>query len=149
MRAILLLFLAAVAASACQFSVNVGKVPPPIQGNPEFGDVVLATEIDSYTKEPITEVLEFASDVETMYATIHVRNAKAGEFRFNWRNGSDEPTGIVMTTPDIYDSWVSTWIEPTDGVPPGDDYSLEVIYNGKVISTVSFRVTGSSRRDAT
>ena len=149
MRAIVVCALIGVLVSACQFKVEVGKGPPPIRGNAEFGNVVLATEIDDYTKEPVTEVTEFPSDVEVMYATIHVKNVKAGEFRFQWKKGDEDAGAIVMTVPDIHDNWVSTWLEPTTAVPPGNDYSIDVLYNGKVISTATFKVIDSSTADST
>ena len=145
MRTFAILATIMIIGSACQVSVHVGSGPPPIHGDPEFGDVVLATEIDSVSKAPITEVTEFASDVAAMYATIHVKNAKAGEFRFTWKKDGDDAGTIVMTVPDIYDNWVSTWIKPTGEVPAGDGYSLGVEYNGRVVSTTAFRVVEARR----
>jgi hypothetical protein len=142
MRCLVVLAALALVASACQVSVQVGRGEPPVRGEPEFGEVVLATEVDDYTKEPISEVSEFPSDVRVMHATINVKNVKAGsEFRFQWRKGDEEPGVIVMTIPvDLHDNWVSAFIEPTGGVPPGDDYFVDVLYNGTIVSSANFRV---------
>jgi|CXWL01.1.fsa_nt_gi hypothetical protein len=127
---------------ACSFSVSVGNVPGKISGEPEFGDVVLATEVDQVSKEPVTEVVEFRADVEEMHAAINVKNVRAGsEFRFRWKRGREELASIVINVPvDLVDAWVEGYIEPTEDVPVGRGYSVDVLFNDDIVSSTTFSV---------
>jgi hypothetical protein len=129
--------------AACKVELKKVEGPPPIRGEPEFGGVKLATEIDQFSKEPVVEVTSFAADVRTIYAAIKAKNVPAGaEFRFQWRKADESMGGVVMSIPvNLYDNWVSTSLDTSQGVPPGEDWSVEVKYNGEVVSTASFSVT--------
>jgi hypothetical protein len=137
--------LPALLLAACSVSFTVGKGAPPIHSDPSFGAVVLATRIDSVTKEPLDRVDSFDTNVRAMNATIEAKNVRAGaEFRFHWTKGGNDVGTIVMSVPtDIHDNWVSAAIFPNGPVPLGSDWRLEVLYNGKVISSKNFSVTGT------
>jgi len=134
-----------VATAGCKVEFNKIDGPPPIRGDASFGDVKLATEINDTSKEPITEVSTFASDSSAMHAAIKVKNVRAGaEFRFQWSKGGEQILMIVMSLPiDMRDNWVSGSLFPTDGLPVGEDWQADVLYNGDVISSTTFSVEPS------
>ncbi len=127
---------------ACSFSFSVGDVPGEIYGDPEFDDVVLATELDDTSKEPTTVVTAFPTDVKEMFAAIKAKNVPAAsEFRFRWLEGNQQVASLRIDVPvDLLDNWVYGSIEPTEDVPVGDDYTVEVFFNDELISTASFSV---------
>jgi len=142
-RSTVLALIALLALStACRVEFNVGKRQAAVHGDPSFGSVVLSTRIDPVSKEPLDNVQMFDMQTQTINATINVKNVKAGAtFRFQWKKGGQDAGAIVMTIPiDLIDNWVAGTIEPNGTIVPGDDWSIEVLFNGTMIATKTFEV---------
>jgi hypothetical protein len=127
---------------ACSFSFNVGTAPGEISGDPEFSDVVLATELDPTSKKPVAVVTEFPTDVTGMFAALNAKNVPAGsEFRFRWLKANEQVLSLKVDVPiSLSDNWVYGSLEPTGDVPAGEDYAVEVLFNDELVSTATFRV---------
>jgi hypothetical protein len=125
-------------------SASTPGTPLPISGDPAFGDVKLASEIDEVTRAPISEVTSYPTDTKAMHAAIQVRNIRAGsEFRFRWTKGPQEATTVVVTVPeDTAESWVSGSVFPDASVPAGEDWLVAVFYNGVNVGSRQFSIVG-------
>ena len=140
-RTLVVLALAASLAlfAACSAEVKIGT----FDDDPGVADVILSTEVDDKTFEPTDDMSEFSSDVEIIYATVETENLKKGAtFEFRWLKGGEEGLSREIELPD--DSkhrWVYGTLEPKNGLDPGDDYEVEVYYNGELSSSAKFTVT--------
>jgi hypothetical protein len=145
--ATLLMTLMAI-SSACRVEINTGKLPPSIHGDPSFGRVVLATRIDPVSKEPLDDVDQFDVKASTINATINVKNLPAGgTFRFQWKKGERDAGAIVLTVPvDLVDNWVAATVEPDGAIDPGDDWSVDVLLDGALVSSKTFAITAAPPR---
>jgi hypothetical protein len=139
---LLLVAILLACSAACRVEFKRVDGPPPIRGDASFGEVKLATELDNFSKKPIAEVSIFPSTATAIHATINVKNVPAGaEFRFVWKKGGLDAGMVVMSIPlDLHDNWVSGSIFPTGDVAWGTDWTVDVLYNGELVSSATFAV---------
>ncbi len=138
------LVVLALAASLALFAAGSAEVKIGTFGDdPKVDNVVLSTEIDDTTAEPQNEMSEFPSDVSVIYATVEIKNLKKGEkFEFRWLKGGEVGISREVELPDDAEHrWVYGSLEPKNGLEPGDDYEVEVYYNGELSSSAKFTVT--------
>jgi hypothetical protein len=116
--------------------------PTPSAGGPEFGALILASQINFETKEPITQAASFPTSAPEMHATIQAKNVPAGsQFIFRWTKGTSVAATItVPVEADIADSWVAGSVRPTGAIPPGEDWLVSVSFNGVPVGSVTFVV---------
>ena len=121
--------------------------------NPEFKDIVISSNINTDTFEPLDENTEFEASAENIYSTIKYSYVKGDDnYRFKWTNLD---TGeIVVDAGDEYAkdiegkyitgiavARVSSGDFESKIIPPGD-YKVEYYHNGEVVKTATFKVTG-------
>src|SRR4030066_203506 len=121
--------------------------------NPEFKDIVISSNINTDTFEPLDENTEFEASAENIYSTIKYSYVKGDDnYRFKWTNLD---TGeIVRDAEDEYArdlegkyisgiavARVSSGDFESKIIPPGD-YKVEYYHNGEVVKTATFKVTG-------
>jgi Tol biopolymer transport system component len=124
--------------------------------NPEFKDIVISSNINTDTFEPLDENTEFEASAENIYSTIKYSYVKGDDnYRFKWTNLD---TGeIVVDAGDEYArdmegkyisgiavARVSSGDFELKIIPPGD-YKVEYYHNGEVVKTATFKVTGEAR----
>jgi len=124
--------------------------------NPEFKDIVISSNINTDTFEPLDENTEFEASAENIYSTIKYSYTKGDDnYRFKWTNLD---TGeIVVDAGDEYAkdiegkyisgiavARVSSRDFESKIIPPGD-YKVEYYHNGEVVKTTTFKVTGEVR----
>jgi hypothetical protein len=136
------LLVSCLGAGGCKVEFTRVDGPPPIRGEASFGEVKLATEIDAVSKAPVHEVSAFAPDTPALHVTVNVKNVRAGaEFRFVFTKGGEDAGAIVMSVPaDLRDNWVAGSLFPSGGLPVGNDWSVDVLYNGESIGSKIFTV---------
>ena len=113
-----------------------------LPGGAQFEDVVLASEVDPATREPITRVRAFRSSDPAMHAAIRAKNVPAGgQVIFRWTKGASVAGTITVDVAEAIDeSWIGASIRPNGPIPTGDDWLLAVTYNGVSVGSVTFSV---------
>jgi hypothetical protein len=114
-----------------------------------FGDLVVCSDIDQETYEPLDQKDEFDIETEKIYATIDYYGVKGDDnYRYSWVN-LDTGENILEKTlkysegeSGYFEGYAMSYIGINDEVkviPPGN-YRIEFYHNGELKETANFMV---------
>jgi len=115
---------------------------------PEFGDLIICSEIDPVTFSPLDTKNSFDIGIQKIFATIEVSGVRAsGIWKFIWINEDSEE--VIAQSTDRYSSegsgyiegYLSNYVTPSAeaGIigEPGN-YRVEFYHNGSLITSADF-----------